>query len=674
MGRRVFAALAPALALVSFLTGAGFADGAAAETRSLKLYYLHTGEKADIAYKRNGKYIDSGLKKVNHFLRDWRRNEPTKIDPRLLDLVWEVYRESGSRDYIHIISGYRSPATNSMLRKRGRGVAKFSQHTLGKALDFFLPDVKLAKLREIGLKLGVGGVGFYPTSGSPFVHLDTGSVRHWPRMSRQELARIFPDGKTMHVPSDGKPLPGYEAAVAAYKARQARGGEIVVARADDKKKNSLFQQLFASTKEDEQDDEESNTVPAPRAVTTSPAAAPQPETVVASSGETRTAALAGVPIPSWAPRTATASRGTELAVAAPAAQQPAAAQPESDLPAATAEGQADAAGGAIELASIPIPEARPDYRRATVVAEAAPEPETAPKQTTIAALTAEEIENLRRTATPSQPSQPVIASVEARGPELSYDEDTMPEIRLASAALPAPQTSADSRLALFDEGADQEAEAISLPSVEQLEKLSVQPAERRGSVPETSPLLVSSISPMPQPRPVAKAAPRTLELALAASEEKSSSAGEAIRAMIEADARLRETARRDAEEAVSTARLVAAPDVPVPDRDPRPIAGKSDPPATDGAVEPAAASRMADAESSPDRQVWRVADARTLADSRSIDRIADIRAPAYGMSVMRGSPDSVLVAGFVAASLPQPVRGFAGNSVLVPDFVSFRSN
>lgn len=90
---------------------------------------------------------------------------------------------------------------------------------LGKAMDFYIPGVKLATLREIGMQMQIGGVGFYPTSGSPFVHMDVGGVRAWPRMSRQELVRIFPKGNTLHVPSDGKPLPGYEQALADYKKR-----------------------------------------------------------------------------------------------------------------------------------------------------------------------------------------------------------------------------------------------------------------------------------------------------------------------------------------------------------------------------------------------------------------------------------------------------------------------
>ena len=164
--------------------------------------------------------IPKVCRKINIILRDWRRNEPTKMDPRLLDLVWEAYRESGATDYIQVVCGYRSPSTNSMLRSRSRGVAEKSQHMLGKAMDFYIPGVPLKKLRNIGLKMQGGGVGYYPTSGSPFVHMDVGNVRHWPGISRQELVSVFPNGKTLHVPSDGRPLPGYEQALAAYKSRR----------------------------------------------------------------------------------------------------------------------------------------------------------------------------------------------------------------------------------------------------------------------------------------------------------------------------------------------------------------------------------------------------------------------------------------------------------------------
>ncbi len=187
---------------------------AQAETRTLNLFNAHTKERVSITFKKNGRYLPEGLRQANQFLRDWRRNEVTKIDPELLDLVWAVYQNVGASKPIHVVSSYRSPATNNMLRQRSRGVAKNSQHTRGKAMDFFIPGIDLYKLRVTGLRQQVGGVGYYPTSGSPFVHMDTGNVRHWPRMKRAELAKVFPDGKTLHIPSDGKPLSGYKVALA----------------------------------------------------------------------------------------------------------------------------------------------------------------------------------------------------------------------------------------------------------------------------------------------------------------------------------------------------------------------------------------------------------------------------------------------------------------------------
>lgn len=233
--RMVVRAAATASLAVPILMGS--ATLAAAEgDRSLKLFFTHTGERATITFKRDGRFDSSGLAQINRFLRDWRRNEPARMDPRLLDLVWEIYDRSGASDYIHIVSAYRSPATNSMLRGRSRttGVAKNSQHMLGKAMDFYIPGVKLATLRTLAMQAQVGGVGYYPTSGSPFVHLDVGNVRAWPRMTRQELARVFPNGKTMHLPSNGGPLPGYETAVADYRRRVgARSIEIASTAGDD---------------------------------------------------------------------------------------------------------------------------------------------------------------------------------------------------------------------------------------------------------------------------------------------------------------------------------------------------------------------------------------------------------------------------------------------------------
>lgn len=180
---------------------------AASNERSLYLYYTHTGETARIVFKRNGKYVKEGLDQLNYFLRDWRRNEPAKMDPALFDLVWSVYQEVGATQPINVVSAYRSPATNEMLRSvPGSGVAENSQHTKGHAMDFFIPGVELTTLRAVAMRHQVGGVGYYPTSGSPFVHLDTGSVRAWPRMTKAQLKKIFPDGRTLHLPAEGPPL------------------------------------------------------------------------------------------------------------------------------------------------------------------------------------------------------------------------------------------------------------------------------------------------------------------------------------------------------------------------------------------------------------------------------------------------------------------------------------
>ncbi len=112
---------------------------AAGETRTISFHHTHTKENLTITYKVNGRYDDEALKKINHLMRDWRENEPIKMDPELIDLLWEVHRETGSREPIWVVCGYRSPGTNTMLRNRSRGVARASQHMLGKAIDFYIP-------------------------------------------------------------------------------------------------------------------------------------------------------------------------------------------------------------------------------------------------------------------------------------------------------------------------------------------------------------------------------------------------------------------------------------------------------------------------------------------------------------------------------------------------------
>ncbi|MGV2049163.1 DUF882 domain-containing protein [Agrobacterium sp. 22-209-1] len=283
------------------------ATEAAAETRSLKLYYIHTREKAVITFKRNGKYDQKGLQELNRFLRDWRRNQPTRMDPRLFDLVWEVYRRSGATDYINVVSAFRSPETNGLLRSRTKGVAEKSQHMLGKAMDFYIPGVKLARLREIGMQMQIGGVGFYPTSGSPFVHMDVGGVRAWPRMSRQELVRIFPNGNTLHLPSDGKPLPGYEQALADYKKRVSSSSIQVASSAGagpassgGGKRKTLLQALFGGGDEDEDPDSIAAPAPAERPAVARPAA-PEPEPKIALASAQTLPGVNDAPLPTARP-------------------------------------------------------------------------------------------------------------------------------------------------------------------------------------------------------------------------------------------------------------------------------------------------------------------------------------------------------------------------------------
>ncbi|NVN88073.1 MAG: DUF882 domain-containing protein [Rhodopseudomonas sp.] len=232
------------------LAGAGSVHDATAlgETRTLSFHHTHSDEDLTVTFKRNGRYDDESLSKLNHFLRDWRSQDQTKMDPHLFDILWEVTRDVDATQPIQIISAYRAPATNAMLRRRSSGVARHSQHMLGHAMDFFVPGVPLEKIRFAGLRLQRGGVGFYPTSGSPFVHLDTGSIRHWPRMTRDQLARVFPDGRTVHLPTDGRPLAGYQLALADIQKR-GDGGDV-----SSPGKPSLLASLFKGRSAE--DDEE----------------------------------------------------------------------------------------------------------------------------------------------------------------------------------------------------------------------------------------------------------------------------------------------------------------------------------------------------------------------------------------------------------------------------------
>ena len=327
------------------------------DTRTLTFGHIHTKESLTVTFKRAGRYDPEAVKQINWFLRDWRTDDATGMDPHLFDLLWEVHRETGARGPVTIVSGYRSPRTNSMLRSRGRGVAQYSLHMSGKAIDFFIPGADLAAMRAVGLRLERGGVGYYPSSGSPFIHIDTGGVRHWPRMTRDQLARVFPDGKTVHVPSDGKPMPRYALAKAELDAR-TRSGATAVASLPGPAAGEPEYTASAATR-----------------VAAAPAAPPAPAKAPA---ETRTtvAAAAPPPMPAQRPsdlRTTTASLPAQVAAAAPAESGKAlgyAAEPErvsahfGPIPTAHARlVHASASAPAQPPASTPTP--RPEFHAAT---------------------------------------------------------------------------------------------------------------------------------------------------------------------------------------------------------------------------------------------------------------------------------------------------------------------
>jgi uncharacterized protein YcbK (DUF882 family) len=193
--------------------------------RAISLYNIHTKETVSVVYKRDGRHVPAAMERINWVLRDWRKNEPTTMDPALVDLLWEIHNELGSKEPIHIISGFRSRGTNSMLKKTRGGQAENSQHIEGKAADVHFPDVPIQRLRYSALIRERGGVGYYPTSALPFVHVDTARVRAWPRLPRDELALLFPSGRTQHMPADGGSLTSEDARSARVRLASA-GGEM----------------------------------------------------------------------------------------------------------------------------------------------------------------------------------------------------------------------------------------------------------------------------------------------------------------------------------------------------------------------------------------------------------------------------------------------------------------
>lgn len=344
-----------ALAFAALVGGARGTQNAVAngDTRTITIRHMHTKEETTATFRRDGRYVSEALEKLNWALRDWRTDEPIRMDPRLFDLAWEVQRSVGSEQPFHVVSAYRAPGTNAMLRRRSRAVAKNSQHMLGKAMDFYLPDTPTAKIREAGMLLQRGGVGFYPGAHTPFVHLDAGSVRSWPRMTRDQLVRLFPDEKTVHLPADGHPLGGYELAKADI---LSRGGSVAGYAAADldegavisSGRKSLWASLFGG--DDEEEDarptrgRRGSPKPQPSVITYANNANPYGDSNSSDGGRFAVAMAPAAPEP------VTRSLGRQRAQPAPAQPEPQAAEPPAPPP----------QDNKPKLVDAPIPLARPN--------------------------------------------------------------------------------------------------------------------------------------------------------------------------------------------------------------------------------------------------------------------------------------------------------------------------
>lgn len=154
----------------SLLKGAG-------DIRRVRMYSGRTGESMDTIYWIEGEYIPEALKEINYFMRDWRNDAVVKMDPRNVDIVAATHRLLDVNEPYLLLSGYRSPATNAMLRSKSRGVAKNSLHMKGQAADLRLKSRSVKQMAKAAEACSAGGVGHY--YGSNFVHMDCGPIRTW---------------------------------------------------------------------------------------------------------------------------------------------------------------------------------------------------------------------------------------------------------------------------------------------------------------------------------------------------------------------------------------------------------------------------------------------------------------------------------------------------------------
>lgn len=165
------AAALPLISMRSAVAAPGFAQW------RVDLHHAHTGERFSGVYRVGDKYLPEAFERLNYLMRDFRTGQVFPMDPHAVDVVSMVQRKTGSGKALEVLSGYRCPKTNAMLREASGGVARNSLHMYGQAVDIRMPDYSTARLRDVAKSLKAGGVGYYPKS--DFVHVDTGHVRYW---------------------------------------------------------------------------------------------------------------------------------------------------------------------------------------------------------------------------------------------------------------------------------------------------------------------------------------------------------------------------------------------------------------------------------------------------------------------------------------------------------------
>lgn len=149
----------------------------AGDIRRVRMYSGRTGESINTIYWIEGDYIPEALKEISHFMRDWRTGEAIAIDPRNVDIMAAAHRLMDVQEPYMMLSGYRAPQTNAMLRSKSRGVARNSLHMVGQAADLRLKSRSVGQMAKAATACASGGVGKY--SRSNFVHMDCGPIRTW---------------------------------------------------------------------------------------------------------------------------------------------------------------------------------------------------------------------------------------------------------------------------------------------------------------------------------------------------------------------------------------------------------------------------------------------------------------------------------------------------------------